>query len=257
MGHTAVTGYIDLAQIALYLFWIFFAGLVYYLHREDKREGYPLVNEHPTGRVVVRGYPNVPPRKTFLTRDHGPVAVPRPESDRRGVALVPYAYWPGAPLDPTGNPLVDGVGPASYANREDVPELSAENKPSIVPLRVSETTLIAKGDPDPRGMSVLGADKQVAGIVLDVWVDHAEVMIRYLEVELTGGLRTVLVPMAMARIGRTARVVKVASLLASQFADAPRLKAPDTVTKLEEDKIVGYFAGGHLYATPNRMGPLL
>ena len=41
----AITGYIDVAQMVLYAFWIFFAGLIYYLHREDKREGYPLVSE--------------------------------------------------------------------------------------------------------------------------------------------------------------------------------------------------------------------
>ena len=257
MGHPAITGYIDVAQIALYLFWLFFAGLIYYLHREDKREGYPLVNEHPTGRIVVRGYPDVPPRKTFLTRDHGPVLVPRANSDRRGVALVPSAYWPGAPLDPTGNPMVDGVGPASYANREDVPELTAENKPTILPLRRSETSYLAKDDPDPRGMVVQGADGKVAGTVRDVWVDHAEVVVRYLEVDLTGGLRTVLVPMAMARVGRDSRVIKVVSITAAQFAEAPVLKAADIVTKLEEDKIVGYFAGGYLYAMPSRMGPLL
>ncbi|NBY70172.1 MAG: photosynthetic reaction center subunit H, partial [Betaproteobacteria bacterium] len=26
-----ITGYVDLAQILLYVFWIFFAGLIYYL----------------------------------------------------------------------------------------------------------------------------------------------------------------------------------------------------------------------------------
>ena len=257
MGHAAITGYIDVAQIALYLFWLFFAGLIYYLHREDKREGYPLLHEHPSGRVVVRGFPDVPATKSFLTREHGLVAVPRPGNDRSKVALVPSAYWPGAPLDPTGNPMVDGVGPASYANREDVPELTAENHPAIVPLRVSPTNFIAKGDPDPRGMTVVGTDGRVAGVVSDVWVDRAEVIIRYLEVELTGGTRTVLLPMAMARVSLDSRKVKVASILASQFADVPVLKSPEQVTKLEEDKIVGYFAGGHLYATPDRMGPLL
>jgi len=35
------------------------------------------------------------------------------------------------------------------------------------------------------------------------------------------------------------------------------LRNPDQVTFLEEDKLVAYFAGGYLYATPERMGPLL
>ena len=29
-----ITGYVDLAQILLYVFWIFFAGLIYYLVQE-------------------------------------------------------------------------------------------------------------------------------------------------------------------------------------------------------------------------------
>ena len=38
-------GNVDLAQISLYAFWLFFAGLVIYLQRENMREGYPLENE--------------------------------------------------------------------------------------------------------------------------------------------------------------------------------------------------------------------
>ena len=30
----------DVAQLLLYVFWIFFFGLVLYLHRESKREGF-------------------------------------------------------------------------------------------------------------------------------------------------------------------------------------------------------------------------
>ena len=33
--------------LALYAFWIFFAGLIFYLRKEDKREGYPLITERP------------------------------------------------------------------------------------------------------------------------------------------------------------------------------------------------------------------
>ena len=31
--------YMDVAQVTLYVFWIFFACLIFYLRREDKREG--------------------------------------------------------------------------------------------------------------------------------------------------------------------------------------------------------------------------
>lgn len=57
------TEYIDLTQIVLYAFWIFFAGLVYYLRREDKREGYPLHGEREG--TVVNGFPMPPAPKKF------------------------------------------------------------------------------------------------------------------------------------------------------------------------------------------------
>ena len=41
--------YLDVAQVTLYVFWIFFGCLIYYLRREDKREGYPL-ELHGVGR---------------------------------------------------------------------------------------------------------------------------------------------------------------------------------------------------------------
>jgi hypothetical protein len=41
----AITQYIDVAQIVLYAFWIFFFSLLVYLRREDKREGYPLESD--------------------------------------------------------------------------------------------------------------------------------------------------------------------------------------------------------------------
>ena len=41
----AITGSVDLAQIVLYLFWIFFAGIIFYLVLEGHREGYPMESE--------------------------------------------------------------------------------------------------------------------------------------------------------------------------------------------------------------------
>ena len=51
--------------------------------------------------------------------------------------------------------------------------------------------------------------------------------------------------------------VLVQSILGRQFADAPTLASPEQVTKREEDRIVGYFGGGNLYATAARQEPLL
>jgi photosynthetic reaction center H subunit len=259
--------YMDLAQVTLYVFWIFFACLIYYLRREDKREGYPLDSTGLSGGVV-HGFPRMPTPKTYLLRDGHTATLPNHKNDRRDVALAPVAPWPGAPLGPTGNPMLDGVGPGSYADREDVPELTMENIPCIVPMRLAEGTYLESRDPDPRGMIVMGADSEPGGVVTDVWVDRAEALIRYLEVEVpasvggdaTGGpsaAKRVLLPLPFAKIDRYRRKVRVNAILGSQFADVPVTKSLDQVTKLEEDRIVGYYGAGTLYATPVRQEPLL
>ena len=251
----ALTGYIDVAQVVLYAFWVFFACLIYYLHRENKREGYPLETERPAGsRVMVRGFPDVPNKKVFLNHDGRTLTVPAFSNDRANAPVTPAAEWPGSPFMPIGNPMMDGVGPASYADREDVPEIGIEGHPVIMPLRVATKHFIAPDGPNPIGMNVYAADGAIAGTVTDAWIDEAESIVRYLEVNI--GARSVLLPKPMARVSRT-KGVRVASILASQFAGVPATKSPDQVTKLEEDKIMAYFAGGHLYATPARMGPLL
>jgi photosynthetic reaction center H subunit len=254
----AASDYLDVAQVTLYVFWIFFACLIFYLRREDKREGYPL--EATTGGGgTVHGFPRMPDPKTYLLRDGHTATLPNHKNDRPDVALAPVARWPGAPLEPTGNAMLDGVGPGSWANREDVPELTMENIPCIVPMRLAAGTTLEARDPDPRGMSIRGADDEVGGIVTDVWVDRAEALIRYLEVEVTkdGATRRVLVPMPFALINRRRGWVKVNAILGGQFADVPATASLDQITKREEDRIVGYFGAGTLYATPARQEPLL
>ena len=58
------TQYIDITQLVLYAFWFSFFGLMLYLRREDKREGYPLVSNEP-GRTV-QGFPAYPGPKEFI-----------------------------------------------------------------------------------------------------------------------------------------------------------------------------------------------
>ena len=254
-----ITEYIDVAQVALYGFFAFFAGLVLYLRREDKREGYPLLSDR-SGRVRVQGFPAIPRPKRFdMPEGHSSYApettkeIPRP-------GLRPSAPWPGAPMIPTGNPLVDGVGPAAWANRVDEPEVTWEGEPAIQPLALVAGTGVDPRDVNPIGMPVIAADRRTVGTVSEIWTDRSEPQIRYLEVETTtdaGGTRNVLLPIGFARIDKRRGFIKVKALLARQFADVPRPKNWDRITKLEEDKITAYFAGGHLYATPARLGPVL
>jgi len=124
-----------------------------------------------------------------------------------------------------------------------------------VPRRVATDVSISGKDTDPRGLPVVGDDGEVGGTVVDLWVDKPESLFRYIEVELKGGVRRVLLPMNFARIKRDRVAVK--SILGHQFADVPGTKSADQVTQLEEEKIMAYFGAGTLYAEPSRVDPLI
>lgn len=249
----AITGYFDVAQVTLYAFWIFFAGLVLYLRTEDKREGYPLVSERPG--TFYEGFPPVPAPKTFILRHGGTVTVPR-ELNEIEFKAEPVAAWPGAPHQPVGPALQSGSGPSGYAQRADVPELTYENaEPRIAPMRVATDHSFDPDSPNPIGFEVIGLDGIANGTISDAWVDREESLIRYLEIKLEG--KSVLVPMPLVRVDETAGVVRLASVLASQISDAPVLANPDQITLREEDKVQAYFASGHLFATPSRQESIL
>jgi photosynthetic reaction center H subunit len=255
----AVTNYIDVAQLVLYAFWIFFAGLILYLRREDKREGYPLSADFVdrSTRIVRQGFPAMPEPKTYLLANGKTVSAPKPEEDAREIKAAPIGPWPGAPLVPTGDPMRDGVGPAAYAMRADTPDLTLEGQPRIVPMRVAGDFSVADGDPDPRGLAVVDATGEVAGTVKDIWVDRSEITIRFLELDVAGASRHALLPMNFARVDGRHGKVKVYSILAGQFAHVPGTASADRITLLEEEKIMAYFGGGGLYAEPSRQEPLL
>lgn len=255
----AFTGYVDVAQVVLYAFWVFFGGLIYYLRQEDKREGYPLLRD-PSDRVfgAAEGFPRVPPPKTYTLPGGRTVQAPSSVPEARDIRLQPASVWPGSPFVPTGDPMRDGVGPASYAMRHQEPDLTWAGENKVVPLRVATDFWVEERDPDPRGMDVVGADGVVAGRVSDLWIDRAEPQIRYLEVRLNEQQgRNVLLPINFASISGARRQVNVSAILASQFVNVPGLVKPDQITAREEDRITGYYGGGKLYATPDRAEPLL
>jgi photosynthetic reaction center H subunit len=257
LGH-----YIDIAQITLYAFWAFFAGLIYYLRQEDKREGYPLVSEilGNTETEVGVGFPFLPKPKMFRNYHGGVSYAPHPETATFPKGAVTAGLFPGAPLDPTGNPLVDGLGPAAYAQRLDEPDLTIDGKNKIVPLREGVEYYLHPSSPDPRGWRVVAADRASPGIISDLWLDEIEEAVRYLEVTLTlpgfEGQR-VLIPHGFVRFRKHMKEIFVNSILSHQFADVPRTRDPEVVTRFEEDKLVGYFGGGLLLATYERSRPLL
>lgn len=251
----AITASIDVAQVVLYLFWVFFAGLIIYLHSENKREGYPLESETGRGRVRIQGFPAVPAPKVFHLRNGQTRLAPGPNSAHEVLAGGrPTSRVPGSPIVPVGDPMLAGVGPGAYAQRPDTPDLTLEDTPRLVPLRAAPGYSVAAEDPDPRGLPVRGADGVVGARVVDLWVDLSEAVFRYLELELDGG-RRVLLPMTLAKV--EGRAVTVRAVLGRQFAQVPGLRHPDQVSLLEEERVMAYYGAGTLYATPGRQEPLL
>jgi photosynthetic reaction center H subunit len=249
----AFTPYIDAAQLTLYAFWAFFALLVYHLRSEDKREGYPLVTDGPNPERLV-GFPPLPEPKTFLMRDGSTRTAPRAEAVLPVTGAVPAYKFDGAPLVPTGNGLLAGVGPASWAERAQTPDIDADGHNRIVPLRVATDLSVASDDPDPRGFAAVGSDGKVAGTVTDVWVDRGDLLIRYFEIAAKSGdaSRTVLIPAPLVKVHGDARKVTTGAVPAAQFAAAPALSNPDRITLREEDRVSAYFGGGYLLATADR-----
>ncbi len=247
-------GNFDMASLAIWLFWGFFALLIYYLQTENMREGYPLETEDGLAAPNQGPFP-VPKPKTFLLPNgKGEVTVPSAANEaahrRTDLALARTAASDGFPHAPTGDAMADGVGPASWTPRRDEPELDAHGHAKIVPMAQAHGFSVSAGR-DPRGLPVQAGDLEVVGRIKDMWVDAPEQMVRYLEIELNSGSRR-LVPMTMAKIW--ADRVKVNAITSDLFEGIPATKSPTIVTKLEEDKISGYVAGGYMYAKGRKRG---
>lgn len=274
MSHQ-LTASIDTAQVVLYLFWIFFFGLVVWLRREDRREGYPLESEDFPVRVGLATNVRIPPPKSFLLpHGEGIRKAPSFERDDREIKAERTATAAGYPLEPVGDPLLSGVGPASYARRSDHPELLHEDgSAAIVPMRVAPSITVDAG-PDPRGWRVLGADGGVVGKITDLWVDRADLMVRYLEVELGSDAASPpaegqagaegesrpnarLIPIAMLSLHDDHRAVRVKALRSEQFALVPTTAERDVITLDEEERVSAFYAGGWFYAEPKRREPLV
>ena len=150
--------------------------------------------------------------------------------------------------------MVDGLGPAAWANRADQPDLTVDGRPRIVPLRIDPEHSVVSKDPTPVGKPVYGCDGKKGGTVVDMWVDRAEPMFRYAELDVMG--KRVLLPMTMARVLKSGEL-NVRSIRSDQFQQVPTLANPDQVTLQEEDRITAFYGGGTLYAMPNRQEPRL
>ncbi|MBL0923027.1 MAG: photosynthetic reaction center subunit H [Sphingomonadaceae bacterium] len=256
MDDVKIVGTFDVTEMVFYAFVLFFLALIFYLRREDRREGYPLEDE-VTGRVDTPGGALLAatPKTFHMPFGRGSVSTPTKGREKVDVAGARTFRSPGAPYYPTGNPLVDGIGPAAWADRAKHTDLDGEGRNRIVPIGMTEHISVHRNDADPRGMSVIGADGAVAGTVTDLWVDRAEHVIRYLEID-TGG-RKVLAPMGMSKVKGRSRQVEIDAINAADFAAAPVPGTAGQITFYEEERIVAYFGGGYLYANAGRQEPLI
>ncbi|MEM9551477.1 MAG: photosynthetic reaction center subunit H [Pseudomonadota bacterium] len=248
----AFIGDFDLAASVLWLFYAFFALLLYYIQRENMREGYPLEEDDGT-KAPSEGMWSMPEDKTFkLPHGRGEVTVPSGQNpERADLPIKRVGPGGGYPLEPTGDPMLDGVGPASWAPRRDVPELDGHGHPKIVPMSANDSFGVAAGR-DPRGLPVVSGDGEIVGEITDMWIDEPEQLVRYLEYKLDPkwGDGTRLVPLTLARI--KSNQVAIKSIYAKHFATVPTIASPRQVTLLEEEKVSAYYGGGKLYADSAR-----
>lgn len=264
MNAAYIVGTFDVAELAFLLFLGFFVALVFYLNRESRREGYPLEDED-TGRIHPGSLFDGDKKRFALPNGRGTYVPEDVARDDVNVAGVQAFRAAGAPWVPTGNAMKDGMGPAAFANRAKYPDLTFDGRPRIVPIAQSHELIVSPQDPQLIGYPVVAADKQTAGKVTDIWVDQAEHLIRYLEIETNTG-RKVLAPMMVAVVhgnsllGKVlpttnhdeAKYVEIDAITAAQFEDVPALDTAGVITRYEEDRIQAYFGGGYMYATPER-----
>jgi photosynthetic reaction center H subunit len=248
-------GHLDVAQLVIWSFWLFFAGLVWYLRQEDRREGYPLESE-AEGKIGPRGFLYIPDAKTFRLSDGTTVKAPTYQGDTRPVNGTKVEIWPGAPIEPNGDPLSAGVGPGSWNVRPDFAYKTVDGLDLVAPLRVATHFAVPAEGKSPIGYTVIGADKKAAGVVKDLWIDRGESLVRYYEIKLEAG-GAVLAPVHFVDVDNGARAIRINALTAEQIARVPKLKSPDSITLQEEDRVSAFYGAGTLYATADRAEPFL
>lgn len=107
--------YVDGATILIWAFWLFFALLIIYLRREDKRVGYPLESDRKG--VKVQGFPAMP--KPGRPRVKHPALVDNPDAGLVAVAT------PASPT-PRDFEATETEGPAETGPVNEGPVESSE-----------------------------------------------------------------------------------------------------------------------------------
>ncbi len=242
-----MTQYIDLPQIAFWLFFLAFVAICYFLRKNDKREGYPLRASPFTGELIA-GAPLAADPVTYVLNEGGTTSTPH-DYPAPPASVLPLYRFDGTPFRPAADLLHTPLGPGAWVMRKDEPMLNEVGELLLQPLRACEGWAIGKGESNPRGMAVFDVRWRPVGIVADVWIDRGIRIIRYLEVQLSeplGGKR-VLVPIYHTLIDERAREIRVTALSDHEFDGVPMGASPDRITAREEDRLNAYFAAGRFY----------
>ncbi len=155
---------------------LFFAGLIWYLRQEDRREGYPLESGSRRRREAARlavssRAEDLPPRRRLDGAGARPI---RP--DARPLNAAKTEPWPGAPYRADRRSAAGRRRPGLLGGAARLPYKTAEGHDLIAPLRVATNYAVAPEGGNPLGFTVIGGDRKAAGTVKDIWVDRSESM---------------------------------------------------------------------------------
>ena len=247
-AYGVISSQLDIPTIAFWVFVLFFVGLVFWLQRESKREGYPL-RASPFTPEQMDGFPPPPAQpRTYILNEGGTTQAPH-YYPQVPFHAAPVHRFDGTPLTPLGNPLLAGIGPGSWVRKRNEPALTERGDLLLQPLRLLPEWSVLRLDADPRGMAVLDWRLNPVGHVSELWIDRGIKIIRFLEVELDAslGAKHVLVPIFHTDIREAPRRVRVTALWAHQFIDIPMPATPDLITGQEEERLNAYFTAGQFF----------
>ena len=253
-----ISNQLDIPTLASWAFVLFFVGLVFWLQRQSKREGYPL-RASPFTAELMDGFPPPPVQPlTYILNEGGTTEAPH-YYEQAPTSAKPMHFFDGTPFLPLGNPLLAGIGPGSWVMKRDEPARTEEGHLALQPLRALPGWSIQKVDSDPRGMTVYDWRWAEVGRVCDVWIDRGSKIITLFEVEMNADIHAgrVLVPIFHTVIREKTRRIRVTALWAHQFADVPMPAAAEIITGPEEERLNAYYSAGRFYRGDPTIAPAL
>ena len=222
---------------------------IFYIQRENMREGYPMEDDDGIRHRPIRGPSLCPPTRRSILPHGRKVTLTVPSGQRRGSVRImamrrTSSENNGFPLEPTGDPMLDGIGVRqAWANRrEDAPELDGHGHPKIVPMSKKERLLTTQPWHRPaRDAGCGGRRFEVVGKITDMWIDEPEQtgpLSRDLDLDAKVGVEGKrLVPLTLARIwgGK----VKINSIYGKHFATVPTIASAHTGNQARGRKDLG------------------